>query len=419
MSKFKIQGQQVLSGEIRVSGAKNSALKLLPAALLMQEGSKIFNLPDIEDVRRKIEIMKDLGVNITVENGTANILDPQVRKSQLNPQLHQKVRTSILLAVPILLTHGEVEFPYPGGCVLGKRPIDFFLSGFEKFGIAIETQNEGFKLRTQKLRPAKIVFPRISVTGTETLMMLASRIPGKSQLINAAMEPEIPHLAEFLNRAGAKISGAGTPVITIEGVESLHGGEVSVLPDRIEAGTLAILGIATKSPLTVCGIEPTHLEVLWELLNKTGAQFEIGNDFVKIFPQEHLTAISKDIVTHEYPGLPTDLQPPLTVLMTQASGNSLIFETIYEGRLFYVDVLNSMGANILMCDPHRVLVQGPTRLTGKKIASPDIRAGIALVIAGLIANGVSEIDNIYQIDRGYEKIDERLRNLGAKIERID
>jgi len=233
------------------------------------------------------------------------------------------------------------------------------------------------------------------------------------------MEPEIPALADFLNSCGAKISGAGTPTIVIEGVDHLSGGEVEVIPDRIEAGTFAIMGAATQSHIKVTGIVPEHLDTLWMLLKQANVNFKLGKDFVEVSPEDNLKAIPKDIITHEYPGLATDLQAPLTVLMTQARGYSLVFETIFEGRLFYVDSLNSMGANIVMCDPHRALVVGPTKLSGAKLASPDIRAGIALVIAGLIAEGQTEIDNIYQIDRGYERIEERLQALGADIKRTE
>jgi UDP-N-acetylglucosamine 1-carboxyvinyltransferase len=273
-------------------------------------------------------------------------------------------------------------------------------------------------LTATNLQGNTIVFPRMSVTGTEAMMTLATRVPGVTTLVNAAMEPEIPALAEFLNSCGANIVGAGTPTITITGVDSLTGGTYHTMPDRIEAGTFAALGAVSHSELTVAGINPNHLDVLWSLLTEAGVNFTVGKDSVVMKPTDTIRAIPKNLVTHEYPGLATDLQAPMTVLMTQAHGSSLVFETIYEGRLFYVDILNSMGANILMCDPHRVLVSGPTPLQGKKIASPDIRAGIALVMAGLIAEGQTEIANIYQIDRGYERIEERLRGIGAKIERI-
>jgi UDP-N-acetylglucosamine 1-carboxyvinyltransferase len=233
------------------------------------------------------------------------------------------------------------------------------------------------------------------------------------------MEPEIIALAEFLNSCGAKISGAGTSIITIEGVQKLSGGVYKTIPDRIEAGTFAILGAVTNSELTVNNIVPAHMEVFWQLLWQAGVDFSLTDNSVTIKPSlDKLKAISKDIITHEYPGFPTDLQAPMAVLMTQAQGQSLIFETIYEGRLFYIDKLNAMGANIFMADPHRVMITGPTKLHGKAISSPDIRAGMAMVIAGLIAEGQTEIDNIYQIDRGYEHIEKRLQSLGADIQRV-
>jgi UDP-N-acetylglucosamine 1-carboxyvinyltransferase len=419
MSKFLITGGKTLSGDIHVSGAKNFALKVLPAALMLEGPTTFTRVPNIEDIRRTIELLKGLGVTVAQDGATVTVDPSTLSTSVLNPQAHQKVRTSFLLAGPVLVKKGEIDFPYPGGCVIGKRPIDFILDGFKTLGVDIQDRPDGYKLVVKKLRGAKFVFPRVSVTGTEALMTFAARIPGTTTLVNAAMEPEIPALAEFLNSCGAKISGAGTPTIIIEGVDKLSGGSCEIIPDRIEAGTFAIMAATTKSHIKVTGINPGHLETLWEILKKAGAKFELGTDFVEVFPTKALIAVPKDIVTHEYPGLATDLQAPLTVLMTQAQGNSLIFETIYEGRLFYIDSLNSMGANILMCDPHRALVSGPTKLFARKLASPDIRAGIALVIAGLIADGETEIDNIYQVDRGYENIEQRLRALGADIKRIE
>lgn len=417
--KFVITGGAGLAGEIAVVGAKNAALKALAASLILSGPSTLKNVPQIEDIQRLLDIMEDLGVKIEHAGSEIKILDPQIHKTVLEPHLHQRTRSSILLAVPTLLQHGQVEFAYPGGCVIGKRPIDFFLNGFRKFGINIEERGDGFRLTSIQLQPAKIVFSRISVTGTEAMMMLASRVKGTSEIINAAMEPEIVALGEFLNQCGAKISGLGSAHLIIEGVDSLKGGEFITPPDRIEAGTFAILAAASNSELTVTNIVPEHLEVFWQLFHQAGVEFELGVNSVKIRPsRDQLRAIPKDIITHEYPGFPTDLQAPMTVLMTQAKGQSLIYETIYEGRLFYVDLLNSMGANIFMADPHRVMITGPTALQGAKLTSPDIRAGIAMVIAGLIAEGKTEIDNIYQIDRGYENIEARLQSIGADIKRV-
>ncbi len=423
--KFIITGQQPLKGVIGVRGAKNAALKALAASLILDQPSKVLNVPQIEDISRLVEIIEDLGVGIEKISGSDprqvgfEISNPKILKNQIEPHLHQKTRSSMMLAVPILLQHKEVTFAYPGGCVIGNRPIDFFLQGFREFGIEVEDHDHGYTLRAKQLRPAKIVFSRISVTGTEAMLMLACKTIGRSEIINAAMEPEVVALADFLNSCGAKISGIGSPHLIIDGVEQLSGGEFNTLPDRIEAGTFAILAAATNSEITVTGIIPNHLEVLWQFFNQIGVNYSLSADSVTVKPAtQPLQAIKKDIITHEYPGFPTDLQAPMTVLMTQAQGSSLIFETIYEGRLFYIDKLNSMGANIFMADPHRVMVNGPTKLFGKKISSPDIRAGMAMVIAALIANGETELDNIYQIDRGYERIEERLQAIGAKIIRI-
>ncbi len=416
MAKFIIQGGQKLSGEIRVSGAKNAALKALPASILLDGPTTITNVPQIEDVHRMVELIRDLGATVTTDGNVYTVDPSTINRDELHPQLHQRLRASILLAGPMLHRTGKIVFPEPGGCVLGKRPIDYFLAGYEAFGVRIENRSDGYTLFAENIHPARIVFPRITHTGTEAMMMFAARIPGTTTLHNCAMEPEVIVLADFLNACGARITGAGTPTITIEGAEKLTGSTFETIPDRIEAGTFAILGAATQSAIKVTGINPSHLDILWELFRKANINFELGPDFVQMLPSPDITAISKDIVTHEYPGFPTDLQAPMTVLMTQAKGSSLVFETIYDGRLFYIDSLSSMGADILMCDPHRVLVTGPTPLSGKKVASPDIRAGIALVIAALIAKGTSEIDNIYLINRGYERIVERLAGLGAKIE---
>ena len=258
--------------------------------------------------------------------------------------------------------------------------------------------------------------PKIAVTATESLMMTACLAEGKTTIINAAMEPEIPALADYLNKCGAKITGAGTPQIIIEEVEKLSGGKYELIPDRIETGSFVILGLATNSKIKITNCNPKHLETVLAILKNAGANLEIGPDYIAT-KTSHLRAT--EIQTHEYPGFPTDLQAPFTVLMTQADGRSLIHETIFEGRLFYTDKLNTMGADIIMCDPHRVIVSGKTKLHGKKLESPDLRAGMALIIAGLCAEGETIIDNIYQIERGYENIVSRLKNIGAKIEKIN
>ncbi len=419
MAKFVIRGGRKLKGTIKVSGAKNAALKLLAASLLTDKEWTISNVPQIEDIFRLIELLK--GVGAQVENkstGLYSIKARHITTVHLEPEIARKLKGSILIAAPLLVRQGQAVLPRPGGCVIGQRPRDIFLAGFEAFGVKVKEDRCGYYLTaSRQLKGTRFVFPLISVTATETMLLMAVLAKGKTLLKNAACEPEIVALAEFLNQVGAKVRGAGTPFIEVEGVSSLGGGHCHVIPDRIEAGSFAILGAASQSPIKVTGLKPEDLDVFWFLLRKAGVNLKIGKDSVIIEPGFKLKSIN--LKTHEYPGLATDLQAPFTVLMTQARGLSLIHETIFEGRLFYTDLLNQMGAKIIMADPHRVIVQGPTKLTGRYLISPDIRAGIALVIASLIARGQSVIENIYQIDRGYERIEERLQKLGADIQRIE
>ena len=417
MEKFVIQGGRKLNGTIRVKGAKNAALKILAACLLTDKEWTISNVPQIEDIFRLIELLKGLGV--IVENsspGVYRVRAKNIQTTSLEPNIAQKLKGSILMAGPLLARQGEVIFPHSGGCVIGQRPRDIFLDGFKAFGVKVKENKGEYHLLTKKLKGTKFVFPIVSVTATETMLLTAVLAKGKTILKNAACEPEIVALANFLNKCGAKIKGTGTPFIEIEGVSSLSGGRCRVIPDRIEAGSFVILGAASQNPIKVVGLEPEDLEVLWFLLEKAGVDFKIDKNSVMIKPGFKLKAVN--LKTHEYPGFATDLQAPFSVLMTQARGLSLIHETIFEGRLFYTDMLNQMGAKIIMADPHRVIVQGPTKLSGRYLISPDIRAGIALVIAALIARGESVIENIYQIDRGYERIEERLSMIGANIQRV-
>ena len=416
--KFLIKGQKPLNGEIQVKGAKNAALKVFIASLLTDKEWEISNVPEIEDISREIEILKDLGVKVEKEaSGDYKVQAKDIKKVELDSNLTQKIRTSIVLAGPILARFGEIKLSYPGGCLIGKRPIDLFLDGLLALGAELKEAGDEIWLKTKGLKGNVFVFPQISVTATECLIMAATLAKGRTLLKNAAMEPEIVSLTEFLNNCGAKIKGAGTPTIEIEGVSGLTEGKYKTIPDRIETGTFAILGAVTGSQIKIVNCEPKHLEVLWSILKKIGVDFELGEDYVLVKPTGSLKAMN--VVTHEYPGFPTDLQPPLAVLLSQAEGLSMIRETVFEGRLFYTDILNQMGANIIMCDPHRIVVQGPSQLYGKKIVSPDIRAGISLLLAALIAKGESVVENVQQIDRGYEKIEERLQKLGADIKRVN
>jgi UDP-N-acetylglucosamine 1-carboxyvinyltransferase len=377
-------------------------------------------LPEIEDVKQALALLKDLGAEIEYpQSGTAIIDTSTVNKTELNPAFANKFRASIMFVAPLLARFGEAKFPHPGGCVIGagQRDIDFSLSGFEALGAKIEINNGYYEIKVKRLKGGYFFFPWISVTTTESMIMAASLAEGKTILKNCAMEPEIEALANYLNLCGAKISGAGTPTIIIDGVEKLSANHFRVMPDRIETGSFACLAAATHSEIKITNCIPDHIRALLEIFQQIGIPFEEGNDWLLIKPAKK--SLAHNIKTHEYPGFPTDLQSPYTVLMTQAEGASLIHETIYDRRLLYADLLSQMGADIIMCDPHRIVVNGPSGLHGFKLTSPDLRAGIALIIAALVAQGKTEIDNIYQVERGYENIVERLKNLDADIARVD
>jgi len=417
MSKFVIEGGYELNGEIKVNGAKNAALKAIAASLLTPETVTIENIPEIEEISRLLELVESIGSKVEKKGNKITIQTEKIHDYKLNPDLVKKIRVSVLLIGPMLIRYGQVKLPHPGGCAIGRRPIDLFIDNFKKFGAEVEETNDYyyFKAKT-KLKGAKIVLPKISVTVTEAMMMTATLAEGTTVIKNAACEPEVKALSEFLNSCGAKIMGAGTPTIKIVGVERLRGGKYQVIPDRVEAGSFAILGALTKGKIKVTHCEPDHLEALWVLFDKMGVDYELGSDYVIVSGKNKLEAVN--VQTHEYPGFATDIQPPFTVLLTQAKGLSMVHETVFEGRLFYTDLLNQMGANIIMCDPYRVIVSGPSELHGRKLDSPDLRAGFALILAALVADGKTEIDNIYQIDRGYSRVEQRLGKLGARIKRV-
>ncbi|MDP3771008.1 MAG: UDP-N-acetylglucosamine 1-carboxyvinyltransferase [bacterium] len=415
--RFTIDGPTTIHGSISVTGAKNEALKLLAAALLADAPVRIDRVPEIEDVHRMVEILEQMGVTVSRTPGSLLVDGTTCRTAELPGELVPKLRACLVLLAPLLMRFRTATLPWPGGCAIGRRPIDLFLEGFSAFGITVEELDGAYRFQARNLHAARYVFPVVSVTGTETLLLLAVRTSGTSVIENAAMEPEIPALAEFLNACGARITGAGTPTITIQGVEHLTGGSVACIPDRIEAGTFAALVAACGGSLEIRDCAPAHLAVPLRLLATMGATVEADDaaGVLRISRERPLRAVP--FRTHEYPGFATDLQPPFTVAMTQAIGVALVHETIYEGRLFYVDKLNKMGANIILCDPHRCIVDGPRTLRGTALESPDIRAGIALLIAAAAAEGRSTIENVYQIDRGFERIEERLRGIGVRIQR--
>lgn len=406
-----------MRGEIKINGAKNAALKIVAASLLSADKITINNVPDIEEINRLLELCQTVGTKVERNDETLTLTTPEITETNLDPTLVKKIRAALLLIGPILLRKGEVRLPHPGGCAIGQRPINLFIDGFKKFGAEIVESANDYYFKAKKLKGMTFIFPIISVTATEVLMMTATMAEGRTVLKNAACEPEIPALAEYLNSVGAKISGAGTHTIVIDGVEKLGAGEFNVMPDRVEAGSFAILGALCGDPIRVTNCNPAHLEALFVMFDRMGVDYKLGPDWIEAKKTDGIKAV--DVTTHEYPGFMTDIQQPFTVLLTQAKGMSLVHEIIFEGRLFYTDKLKQMGAEIIMCDPHRVIVNGPAKLFGRSLESPDLRAGFALVLAGLVAEGTTTIDNIYQIDRGYEKIEKRLQGVGAKIKRID
>lgn len=419
MPKFIITGGQKLSGEISVGGAKNNAQIMIPVSLLSSDPITLKNVPLIDGVEKSLELLRDLGVEVIEGDHQLEIRTATLNKNELDKQIADKFRTSVMFVGPILARLGEVKFPHPGGCVIGAagRPIDLFLEGFQALGAKVEITEKYYHISAKKLKGCDFFFNTMTVTGTQSMLMTACLAEGKTIMRNCAMEPEVIALADYLNSQGAKINGAGTPTIIIEGVEKIGGGICEIIPDRIETGSFALMAAATKSEIKITNCNPEHILSLLTIFDKIGVKYEKGADYLIMKKSEEIKAC--DLKTHEYPGFSTDLQSPYVVLMTQAEGTSLIQENIYDRRLIWTDMLSQMGANITMCDPHRVVVSGPTRLYGKKLISPDIRAGIALVIAAMIAEGQTEIDNIYQIDRGYEELDARLRKLGAMIERVN
>ena len=417
MSRFIIRGGHTLSGEISVRGAKNHATKMFPASLLCKDAVTLTQVPFIEDVARMRDLLSSIGYKTShVKSGSLRII-PATHSlaAELPRSIAERIRPSILFAGPLLARGGRVRFPHPGGCVIGRRPIDVFLDGWRAMGAGIRENSAGFDIRARELRGIDYTFRFVSHTGTEGLMMTAVLAKGRTLLRNAALEPEVVALAKFLNSCGARIQGAGTPVVSIEGTggKLLAGGTCRIMPDRLEAGSFAILAALLGKDVRITHCVPSHMEVLIAHLRSAGVDIQQGKDWLSITRPAKLLPVN--VRTHEYPGFATDYQAPFTVLLTQAHGHSMVFETLFEGRLAYLEDLNRMGAHITQCDLHRAIVYGPAKLRSRDFESPDLRAGMAFVIAALVARVVSRIGNIYQIDRGYEKLDERLRALGADI----
>lgn len=407
-----------MQGTIPVFGSKNACLKAFAAAILTAEPVVIKNAPLIEDIFRMRELLVSLGAEVTNNGRVFRIASKDIKTRALDDGIAKSLRASIVLAGPMLARFGEVSFSYPGGCVIGKRPIDLFLDGFKKLGAKVTSDKQGnrFKVKAKRLRGADICFRLMSVGGTETLMMAATLALGRTTLHNAAQEPEIVALADFLNKCGARISGAGTNTVIIDGVKNLHGGIFETPPDRLEAGSFAIMGAFLGDKLKITDCDPSHILSVLEHLESMGANIKKGKTWLEVTRAKKLQSVN--LKTHEYPGFPTDLQAPFAVLLTQASGTSMLFETVFDGRLAYLSDLNRMGADIVPCDAHRAVFHGPRSLRGREVDAPDLRAGLAFIFASLVAKGESIIHNAYNIDRGYEKIEDRLSGIGVNIKRV-
>jgi UDP-N-acetylglucosamine 1-carboxyvinyltransferase len=418
LQKIVIRGGVRLSGEVRVSGAKNAALPILASALLAQGRSIYRNVPALGDVRTMGRLLENLGAEVTSKVGGLTWVDATgVGKDgdlEAPYELVKTMRASVLVLGPLVARYGRARVSLPGGCAIGARPIDQHLKGLAAMGAKIELSHGYVTARARRLRGATIVFDLVTVTGTENLMMAAALARGRTTLENAAREPEVEELARVLNKMGAKINGAGTSLITVEGVDELHPIEHSVIPDRIEAGTLLVAAAITRGNVLVRDCLPEHLEAVLAKLRAAGAEVSADGDGIRVRGKSDLRAA--DIATQPFPGFPTDMQAQFMVLMTRARGQSVLTETIFENRFMHVPELQRMGADIVV-DGRTAIVRGGTRLTGATVMATDLRASASLVLAGLIADGTTEILRIYHLDRGYDRLDKKLRALGADIRR--
>lgn len=419
MEYFEIQGGKRLKGEIEVRGSKNATTPILAATLLTKEKCVISNIPLIEDVFRMLEILESMGAKIEWRGKrtvaiTAKNIDPK----RMNIAAVKKIRSSILLLGPLAQRFDRFSFYHPGGCVIGARPVGTHFDALAKLGVVIVSQGKEYLVNAKKRQAKKVVLRELSVTATENAMMLAAGMPGKTIIKIAAAEPHVEDLGKFLIAMGAKIKGLGTHTVEIEGSKHLHGARHVIIPDHNEAATFLILGAATGSTLTVKNAREEHLDLVLEKLREFGVSFDIVKNAITIFPAKKLRAAAK-VETRTYPGIPTDVQAPFGVLATQAEGKTLIFDTLFEGRFNYVSELEKMGGKAIIHNPHQVVVTGKTKLRGTVIKSYDLRAGAALIIAALTAGGKTVIEDIHQVDRGYERIEERLQKIGADIKRVE
>jgi UDP-N-acetylglucosamine 1-carboxyvinyltransferase len=419
MDKLVIRGGEPLLGTVRVSGAKNAALPCMAAALLTDEPVILENIPQVRDIQTTRNLLAAMGADVELGYGRAQHRTTLHCKNLTTPEasyeLVKTMRSSTLVLGPLVARCGRARVSLPGGCAIGSRPIDMHIKGLEQLGAKI-TQDHGYvEASANRLKGTEIVFDKITVTGTEDLLMAASLAEGETILQNCAREPEVADLAALLNKMGAKIEGAGTPTIRVKGVSSLKGTKHRIIPDRIEAGTFLIAGAMTGGDLNIVGCDPAHLGAVLSKLKEVGVKTKSTADSVRVMGDNPFTA--SDISTEEFPGFPTDMQAQFMALATQAEGASVITENIFENRFMHAQELVRMGANIKI-EGRRAVVRGKTPLSAAAVLASDLRASASLVLAALVADGETIIDRVYHIDRGYEHIEEKLRGVGAQIRRI-
>ena len=419
MDKFIIRGGTPLQGTVRISGAKNSALPCMAAAILTEEEVILENVPDVRDIETERKLLASMGAEVELGYGRAHhrtrircaLLSDPVAKYEIV----KTMRASSLVLGPLIARTGMARVAMPGGCAIGGRPIDLHIKGLQAMGAEISQEHGYLEARAKRLRGAHIVFDKITVTGTEDLLMASVLAEGETLMENCAREPEVTDLSSLLTAMGARIEGAGTPTIRVQGVERLHGARHRINPDRIEAGTFLVAGAITGGDLTLAGCNPKHLSAVVHKLRECGVQCDLTDDTIRVTSQGALRGA--DISTEEYPGFPTDMQAQFMALATQAEGTSLVTENIFENRFMHVQELVRMGANIRV-DGRTATVRGKTSLSSAAVMASDLRASASLVLAALVAEGETIIDRVYHIDRGYERIEEKLRGVGAKIRRI-
>ncbi len=419
MDKFVIRGGNPLLGTVRISGAKNAALPAMAAALLTEEPVILENIPQVRDIETERRLLAAMGAEVELGYGRAQHRTTICCRELVNPEasyeLVKTMRASTLVLGPLVARMKTARVSLPGGCAIGARPIDLHIKGLEKLGAKIKQEHGYIEASADRLKGGRVVFEKITVTGTEDLLMAATLADGETVLENCAREPEVVDLATLLNKMGAQVEGAGTHTIRVRGVEKLHGARHRIIPDRIEAGTFIIAGALTGGDLMVTGCDPVHLDALLLKLEDCGVTVQRNGESVRIVgngPLKHA-----DIITEEYPGFPTDMQAQYMTLATQADGTSIITENIFENRFMHAQELVRMGANVRI-EGSRAVVRGRTPLSGAAVQASDLRASASLVIAALVADGETIIDRVYHIDRGYEHIEEKLKGVGAQIRRI-